>query len=305
MKIEPDALECQCSHQRNVLRFYHGYRKHAWSDTEKFQPTFFEYETFWSLKTRILLGALWFLLLEAGVAWMAFFAPTLAGVHTSVLEWVFFATFSLFGALITLNATYLSMEFIDTACHVLIGRAWYLFMDEKGKLHLHEYEPQQQWSSVLKVRVGGLFRRCELLRTCGSSWNVSVGLFSDHILVTDENGSSIAIREFERRFIGRLSPAEQLKNILRFMDEYTSVSALIHDREKLEQVEQELDTLGIECTELVHLMEASKQTMGRSKHAQLLRERLEAVFKKMPESRVKSWETRVAKAKTEPAAKAS
>ena len=90
------------------------------------------------------------------------------------------------------------------------------------------------------------------------------------------------------------------------MVQYERLSAVLTTLDKQKVFDQALDTLGIECTELVHLMEASKQTMGRSKHAQLLRERLEATFKKLPEHRVKAWEAKVAKAeaKPEPAAKA-
>jgi hypothetical protein len=44
-------------------------------------------------------------------------------------------------------------------------------------------------------------------------------------------------------------------------------------------VEKQRDALGVEMQKLIILMQRSRETMGRSKHAQLLRERIEALMK--------------------------
>lgn len=306
MDIESDALECECKRHRNVLRFYHGYRKTPWNNRGEFSPTFFSAEKFWNLTSRIIFGAFWFLLLEAGVTWVSFFAPAHAGGPVW-FEYIVFVFFSVIAALFAFVATYLSMECIDTACHVLIGQTWYLFLDQEGKLHVHRENPVHLWvptafskyktwedflfhHRIFQVRVGGIFRRCKVIAHGGTPWKLSVGLFDRHIVVSDPTGSSIALRDVsyhdQRKNIFDM---ERSKRALLFVAQHTRVNDAIWFLEDQKVPDAAFNTLGKKCVELIRLMEASRQTMGRSKHAQLLRERLEAIFQEMPEDRVKSW----------------
>jgi hypothetical protein len=260
---------------------------------------------------KIVLGVLWFILLEAGLASAGF------SFDASWLEWAVFGFFSMYAVLLALYLALWTVDATDVACHALIGRTRYLFLDQKGSLHVHRENPVHAWAHtassdnwswetyllhyrIFQVRSGGIFRKCKVIANGGTSWKLSVGIFDDRIHVIDKFGARFVVSRELESWPGHLvTERDRLKQALRFVVKYARLNAVLTTLDKHEEIDQAFDALGIECTELIHLMEVSKQTMGRSKHAQLLRERLEAVFKKLPAQRVKSWAHSVAKDKTE------
>lgn len=318
MGISSDAQDCECRHRS--VAFFQGWQSSWWSDHSKYQYTFLNGETFWNKMLTIVLGVIAFVLIETVLVWTPF---NQASLKTSFIAWFALGAIGVCAIPLAFLSSVLLMVCVDIACHFLIGRTWYLLLDHQGQLHVHRWNPVREWSPTLfsgqcgnwnsflsqhrifQVRSGGFWRRSRVIANGRASWKLSVGLFGDRVVLTDPDGSAISVGN--KPPPGFANSGDRLKETLRLVAEYSRVNDVIVELEEQKQSVASFNALGIECAELVHLMETSKQTMGRSKHAQLLRERLEAIFKKMPVHRVKAWEDRAAKAETkpEPTAKAS
>ena len=313
MEIESDTSPCECSRGKgkSPLRLFHGWDRDPWSDHARYAPTYLGYDTY-NGKLGYILGILSFVCAEVGSVYLVFFSWI--AKNPIWAQWMWFVLVSAVSLIFALYVALTFMDWLDVLCHVLIGRTRYLFLDREGRLHVHRFNPVHEYAHVafcdygswenylfhhpiFKVRSGGVFRRCKVMRHGGSSWKLSVGLFDRRIMIIDKVGSRFAIvRELESGPGLCITERERLKQAIRFVTHFHQLSRVLTTLDQRVEFDQAFDAIGTECIELIRLMEASKQTMGRSKHAQLLRERLERVLQKMPAARVETWTEAAAKA---------
>lgn len=314
MEIESDVHDCSCGRGKGRLRLFQGWKEDPWSDYSHYSPTFLNWETYHSFSWKILISVLWFVPIEFAVSRLVF-----AGPEPLWVMWFLFGVFTLIAAAMTFLFAFLTVDCIDVLCHVFIGQTRYVFLDGEGRLHIHDRDPVseypvayfsdfQNWESYLlshrifQIRSGGIFRRCKVIAYGGTMWKIEVGIFERKIHIVDEDGSRfVIVKELESWVDHTVTERERLMQALRFVVKNKRLNPALTALDLHEEVGKSFDTLGVECVELIQLMEASRQTMGRSKHAQLLRERLEAVFKKLPEQRVQLWADKVAETKSESA----
>lgn len=299
MSIESDARDCECRHRSLIL--FQGWRSSWWDDRSKYQYMFLGGKTFWNKVLFIVIWVIACVIMESFLVWPIFNA---ASLKNDTVAWLSLGFLGLSALPLALLLSAMCMACIDIACHFFIGRTRYLFLDQHGQLHVHRRNPEREWLTpfssqhgswdgflsqhrIFQVRSGGFWRRSRVIANGRASWKLSVGLFGNRLILTDPDGSSLAVGN--KPPPGFVNSGDRLKETLRLAAEYSRVNDVIVELEEQKRSVAAFNALGTKCAELIRLMETSKQTMGRSKHAQLLRERLEAVFQTMPEGRVKNW----------------
>lgn len=264
----------------------------------RFQPNFFSQETYGSWQLLIGLTAFWLLaFMSVYGAVLARLAEPLSDSWLWLLPLVGVAT-----AASSVRLARLTGPVLDWLCYVFIGEAWYIYQ-VSGELHIHRSDPLKlekfcpdgygTWSDylrngvVIRLRRGGIFRRGKVYGHHGrGELKVRTPIFEcQKLTVTNVKGEALTLYmdvSYER---GRRLAASFLQVVWMDLGERTLYYEL-HDRSRASRY---LELLGFECAKLIDEIQASRRTLGRSKHAQYLRERLEKVFDQLPQEQVAHW----------------
>lgn len=181
----------------------------------------------------------------------------------------------------------------------IIGKTFYLFLDKHGKFHVHENNPAVApvWAvelpenhpvgKMFQVRLGGWFRKNRVL---GTRLGGSVDPFWEIVHCWDD------IRKIRLRDtvtgaeIGALDlyglndfPAQRA---LEVVNRYKAVREIF---DHIDEFEGTVAEVGRELIRIIRDIEQSKETMGRSKHAQALREGLNKLMNSFPPNLVNQW----------------
>jgi len=184
----------------------------------------------------------------------------------------------------------------------VIGLERFLFLGEAGDLCWSDSLYNWNGSPTklrLKIRIGGYFRECEIIGDeIAKNWSVETWdgetlTIRDHYGVTLSasyrvRGSDwVDLMKFMTRHetvYASVKAVEELQDDKKFYED-----RVITLRDQLAQVTRERDALGTVMSTLLNQIKADRQTMGRSKHAQAIREALEAVITVFPEEVQESW----------------
>lgn len=174
----------------------------------------------------------------------------------------------------------------------IIGQKFYVFLDNAGYLHYHD-RPDDDFG--FRLRSGGWFRANSVYGSGGNWTIVKCWDGSGKLTLMDRNGNSVS---FNKGY---------LEDALRFaclfycvLEARTRLYQVTDNRNELAGYLETAShraakytgyscTLGKEICKAIMRLEASKQTLGRSKHAHAFRLNLEAVLAKFDPALVEGW----------------
>lgn len=172
----------------------------------------------------------------------------------------------------------------------VIGRTLYLFLDQHDRFHIHntthDLFPGTLRSYIkgtyFQVRIGGWFRKNRVCNDQHQHWKI-VHCWGDirTICLRDNWGVEISGLDFDAG-AGAISAQQLLKMV-------NTYSAVMYVFKKVEQLEKHREQVGRTLVRLIEEIRRSKETMGRSKHAQKLREQLVELSHYFPDELVNRW----------------
>lgn len=157
----------------------------------------------------------------------------------------------------------------------VIGHYLYIYVSE-GELHRHLLRRPQLmdirlatgFDAFFRVRIGGWFKRCEIFASSESD--------AQHWTLESWTGDDLSIRDQEENVL-RFGARALLQIVRRFGSAKELYVTLL-------KAEDDRDELGVGAAGLVDEIAATRTTLGRSRHAQWLREQLQALLAKVKPS---------------------
>jgi len=216
-----------------------------------------------------------------------------AGV--AVLVWPIltgFVIFTVFSAIFALLFT------ID----IIIGETLYLFKKDEVEVHVHAMapvfpgfkaglpvDPEFKAETVFQIRVGGWFRKNVILgKHHFANWQISHCWTGKDLRLRDYRGNEV-----------HASASTLLKLVQTFLDVKSTVSeyetakhSLAELKEGRSSLERRRDQLFLGCVALTQIIRKTHETLGRSRHAQFLRECLEELLNAEPAATTEDLEDR-------------
>lgn len=190
------------------------------------------------------------------------------------------------------------------------GQTFWLFRGPNGQIHLHRKYPQSGWelgygSLYIRFRYGGL-RPYSLIATKDAGEDVTHPEWQfvckgERYGVADSKGVRISVPSLHDAFaIVKAGSNHGFNDLVSLFTGLSYMNGVLvdgneHAKEALAdagRVMAQRDLLGVEMMKLVALMRHSANTMGKSRHAQLVRIRIEELTRNFPTDIQVIWRAR-------------
>ncbi|MFA5936201.1 MAG: hypothetical protein WC787_05115 [Patescibacteria group bacterium] len=174
----------------------------------------------------------------------------------------------------------------------VIGRYVWAYQDRSGNVHVHRLHPlgltrSDNKETYFRLRLGGWWKECRIRCCAHPRWELE-GWNGRDLVLRDSAAAGITLDAFSHLF-WIVNNTSSVFNLVIAMDRDKMEKELHQAVDQAKLLHRQWDGLGVGIQKLVIFIEASKETMGKSRHAQEIRERIEKLMEGEASKRVAAW----------------